>query len=241
MSRQPRRSLLYAPGDNRTKVENAARSAADGVIIDLESTVPTDAKTTARSNVKPFLEDLDFSGKETVVRINSLRSDYWLADLRAAIDAGVETIRLPKVEEPWEVITAVESAGQLTEPSPEFLLQLENPTGFDNGHEIAQTCKQYSQVTGIGIGIGDYTKTIGISDHNPDLRSYLLNQIAMFATVGELDPLGFVHKDIDDLREVVSQARSLGHTGQPISHNVESDEFIRILNEMYPERTKARK
>lgn len=240
MPRQSRRSLQYAPGNIRSKVETAAESAADGVIIDLESTVPESEKANARINLEAFLDEIDFSGKETVVRINSLRSDHWLADIQAAIDADVDTIRLPKVEEPWEVQTAVETAGQMAEPVPEFLLQLENPTGFNNGHEIARICKKYPEVTGIGIGIGDYTNEIGVDDHNADLRSYLLNQITVFATVGEMDPLGFVHKDIDSLREVVAQARALGHTGQPVSHKVESDEFIQILNEMYPERTKRR-
>lgn len=238
MSQPRRRSFLYAPCNRRTKVETAAQSDADGVFLDLESTVPESEKASARANLSTYLEEFDFSGQETVVRINSLRTDHWLADIQAAIDAGVDIIRLPKVEEPWEVKTAVETTGQIADPLPEFFLQLENPTGFNNGHEIARICREYPEVTGIGVGIGDYTKAIGVDDHTVELRSYLLNQIAEFATAGEMDALGFVHKNFDDLREVVKQARSLGHIGQPVSYTVEPDKYIQVLNELYPGRQK---
>lgn len=236
MSRNSRRSLVYAPADRPTSVERAAASDADAVILDLESTVETSAKSEARSNLGGLLADVDFGGKETVVRINGLRTSRWLEDLEASIVAGADAVRLPKIERAEEVERAVEIARQLRDPAPEFLLQLETPRGFLNGADIAATCAGLPAVTGIGVGIGDYTKALGVPDHTPDLRSYLLNEAAAIAVVGRMDPLGYVHKELDDLRSVATRARELGHVGQPVSTTVDLDDFVSVLNEVYGER-----
>ena len=233
MPSRTRRTLQYAPAIYPERVRAAAAGGADAVIVDLESTVPDDRKAEARENLPALFERNDFGGKETVVRINDLRSTEWLADVEAAIDVGVDTLRLPKVEEPWQVRTAVETARQLADPVPEFLLQLETPRGVANGMEIATTCRELPMVTGIGIGMGDYTNALGLSDHTPELRAYLLNRTAMYAQVGEMDALGFVHKELDTLRPIAEQARSLGHVGQPISYKVDAEPFVEILTDVY--------
>lgn len=232
MSRK-RRTLLYAPANRSGKVERAANSDADAVILDLESTVDEAEKDRARSALAPMLSDLAFDGKETVVRINGLRTSRWLGDLEAAIEAGADTIRLPKIEEPGEVETAVRVANQLADPAPEFLIQLETPRGVLNGPDVATACADLPAVTGIGVGMGDYRKSLDVDRHVPDMRSYLLNRIAALATVGGMDALGYVHKERDDLRDVASRARELGHVGQPVSHTVDPDEFVPVLNDVY--------
>jgi citrate lyase subunit beta/citryl-CoA lyase len=228
-----RRTLQYAPAVDDETVKEAAESDADAVILDLESTIDESRKSEARANLASLLSEIDFQGKEIIVRINDLRSSYWLADLEAAITAGADTIRLPKIEESQEVITAVETANQLTEDEPEFLLQLESPQGVLNGDEIAEACSELPQVTGIGIGIGDYTKSLGLNSHTSDLRSFLLNRTAAYASIGNMDALGYVHKDLDTLRQAAKQAKACGHVGQPIAVTDNHDEFISILNEVY--------
>lgn len=233
MAARPRRTLQYAPGDTRSKVQAAADSDADAVIIDLESTVDPAAKDRARDNLASFLDEIAFDDKEIVVRINGLRTDRWVDDLGAALAAGADTIRLPKIEEPEEVIRAVDRANEMGEDRPEFLIQLESPAGVLNGREIAVACADLSQVTGIGVGIGDYTKTLGLDDHTPELRSFLLNRTAAYAAVGNMDPLAYVHKDLDTLRAAATLAKSLGHVGQPVSHTVDIDAFVDVLHDVY--------
>ncbi|RQG95455.1 HpcH/HpaI aldolase/citrate lyase family protein [Natrarchaeobius chitinivorans] len=233
MSRSLRRSLQYAPADNHEKIQFAADSNADGVILDLEHLVPASNKDSARSNLTDVINDTVPESKETVVRINGIDSEFWLADTGAAIDAGADTIRLPKVEQPWEIKTVVETATQLTDSIPEFLVQLETPRGVANGVDIARECGNYSAVTGISLGIGDYTNSIGVEDHTRELRAHLLNRIAEFAAIGDMEALGYVHKDLENLRESAEMARDLGHVGQPVSCKVDSGEFIGVLNDVY--------
>lgn len=230
-----RRSLVYGPADNRELVARAAASRADAVIVDLESTVPEAAKDQARAGLPDLLAEVDFGDTETVVRINGLRTDRWLADLDAAIDAGADTIRLPKVERAGEVERAVDAARQRRDPPPEFLLQLETPRGFLDGASIAATCADLPTVTGVGIGMGDYTKTIGVPRPTDELRAYLFNRTAAIAAAGGMDPLGYVHKELDDLRAVATTARELGHVGQPVSSTVDPEPFVRVLNDVYGE------
>lgn len=233
MPRENRRTLQYAPSLHDGKVEAAAESDADAVILDLESTIDESRKSEARANLEPLLSRINFQGKEVIVRINDLRSSHWLADIDAAISAGADTIRLPKIEKPGEVRMAVETTNQLTDERPEFLIQLESPQGVLNGQEIAEACSEMPQVTGIGIGIGDYTKSLGLNGHSAELRSFLLNMTAAFATVGDMDALAYVHKDLDNLQQAAERAKACGHVGQPIAATENHEEFIAILNEVY--------
>lgn len=235
MTNRRRRTLQYAPANSEEKVRAAAESAADGVILDLESTVEAADKGRAREDLDRLFAEVDFGDKETVVRINGFRSDHWLADLTAAVEAGADTIRLPKIEEPWQIRTIVETTKQLADEVPEFLVQLETPEGILAGEEIAETCGEYPRVTGIGVGIGDYTKSLWLDGHTPDMQTFLLNRIAAFAAVGDMDPLAYVHKDPDTLREAAERAKSLGHVGQPVSHAADTEAFVDVLNDVYSE------
>lgn len=233
MVARSRRTLQYAPGDVPEKVRAAAASDADGVIIDLESTVDDADKDDARDNIETFVGEVDFGGKELIVRINDLRGDRWVDDIKSSVDAGIDTIRLPKIEAPEEVRMAVEQTDAFTETRPDFLIQLETPKGIVYGREIALACAAFPEVSGIGIGIGDYTKALGLTAHTPELRSFLLNMTAAYAHVGNMDALAYVHKDPDDLRAAAELAKSLGHVGQPVSHTVDIDAFIAVLNDVY--------
>ena len=229
-----RRSLVYAPATQPDTATFAANTDADGIILDLESTVDDSEKEHAREQLQTIVDSIDVGTQESIVRINDLRGDRWQDDIRAALDAGVDTLRLPKIESPTEVIQAVSFANGHADYRPEFLLQLETPLGLLNGREIALTSAEFSQVTGIGIGIGDYTTALGLPGHGPELRAFVLNQCAAFAAVGEMDALAYVHKDLDSLREAAALARDLGHVGQPISHAVDVAAFIDILHDIYP-------
>lgn len=233
MPGKQRRTLLYAPADRTGEVEQAAGSDADAVILDLESTVDGGDKGRARGNLEPLLADLDFDGMETVVRINGLRTGRWRGDLEAAIEAGADTIRLPKIERLEEVETAVEAARRAVDRPPEFLIQLESPRGLVNGPDVASACGEEPLVTGIGVGLGDYTTALGVDGHTRELRSFVLNRTAALAAIGDMDALGYVHKDLDTLRRAATLAKELGHVGQPVSSKVPPDEFVEILNDVY--------
>ena len=65
------RSWLFAPGDSDRKMEKAAASPADIVLLDLEDAVTEDAKPKARTMISAFLESQSPAARRRLwIRIN---------------------------------------------------------------------------------------------------------------------------------------------------------------------------
>jgi citrate lyase subunit beta/citryl-CoA lyase len=91
------RSMLFAPGDSRKKMDKAAASPADAVIFDLEDSVAPAAKPAARAAVAAYLKAHGDRSRQTLwVRINPLGTAEALPDLAAVVAGAPEGIILPK-------------------------------------------------------------------------------------------------------------------------------------------------
>ena len=91
------RSWLFAPGDSERKMEKAAASAADIVVLDLEDAVAEDRKFTSRRMVSAFLATAPEEDRSRLwVRVNPLDGPHTLTDLAAVIPAQPGGIMLPK-------------------------------------------------------------------------------------------------------------------------------------------------
>jgi citrate lyase subunit beta/citryl-CoA lyase len=88
------RSFLFVPGDSGRKLEKAAESAADAIIVDLEDSVAPREKARARSIALEFVSG--HAGRGCWVRINPLDTEDALADLRALMPSAPAGIVLPK-------------------------------------------------------------------------------------------------------------------------------------------------
>ncbi len=92
------RSLLFVPADNQACQQKALTLGADAVILDLEDGVAAAAKAQAQQHIAQAAKALRDAGIGVVVRINS----NWRAvmeDLAFAVDADVQAIMVPKVED----------------------------------------------------------------------------------------------------------------------------------------------
>ena len=94
------RSLLFAPGDDRHKIDKAFGSGADAVILDLEDSVALDNKAAARDTTLAGLMDHcdRTGGTRAYVRINALPTGLALDDLSAVVQAKPDGIMLPKAD-----------------------------------------------------------------------------------------------------------------------------------------------
>lgn len=90
------RSWLFAPGDSARKMEKAAASAADIVLLDLEDAVAEAEKPAARVLVHDFLEGRGEDRRRLWVRVNPLDGPHTLADLAAVMPGRPGGIMLPK-------------------------------------------------------------------------------------------------------------------------------------------------
>jgi len=94
MSTLPLRSLLFVPGDSQRKIDRAAESAADAIILDLEDSVHPAAKADARLVVAAALTTSIRSRR--IVRVNALGSAYFQEDIASLRANPPEAIILPK-------------------------------------------------------------------------------------------------------------------------------------------------
>ena len=96
-------ALLFTPGTRLDRAEKAAASGADGVIVDLEDSVPLTDKDRARAEVVAWFTKHQRVGAVPFVsalRVNSPRTPHGLADLDAINAAKVQpdAVVIPKVE-----------------------------------------------------------------------------------------------------------------------------------------------
>jgi len=97
------RSLLFVPGDRPDRMQKAAISGADALILDLEDSVAADRKSDARVHVATFLRREPRSNP-LFVRINPLSSGLSDQDLAAFADVSPDGWVLPKAEGAESVI-----------------------------------------------------------------------------------------------------------------------------------------
>ena len=84
------RSYLFVPGTNETLLAKVFKAGADAVVLDLEDAVAESEKARARTGASAALlrEANAAAGPLTFVRINSLESTHWRADVDAVVDAA---------------------------------------------------------------------------------------------------------------------------------------------------------
>ena len=82
---RPLRSVLWVPGNRERWMQNAPQLGADGLILDLEDSVPHAEKPAARETVAGMMPALAESGLAIFVRANDLASGLIDADLAAVV------------------------------------------------------------------------------------------------------------------------------------------------------------
>jgi citrate lyase subunit beta/citryl-CoA lyase len=217
---RPRRSLLFMPGSNPRALEKARSLPADGLIIDLEDAVATDAKEEARAIVAAALAAGGYGGREVVLRVNPLDTPWGHADLAAAATLPIDAVLLPKVERADRVrltVSLLEALG-----APEKLAvwcMIETPLGILEAPQIAAASPRLAVLV---LGTSDLTKdlhAVATRDRLPLITALGLAMLA--ARAHGLAILDGVHLDLSDeegFALVCLQGRELGFDGKTVIH-----------------------
>jgi citrate lyase subunit beta/citryl-CoA lyase len=125
------------PGDRSRFHEKASQIAADEVMFDLEDSVAPGNKAAAREVVLDSLKRLEFPGKTVAVRVNQRGTQWFEADIEAAVSSSrVATLVLPKVGSADDV-RAVEALLKKLGKSVGLEPQIESAAGLEHAGEIA--------------------------------------------------------------------------------------------------------
>src|SRR5215207_7875557 len=87
-------------------IDKGLSSVADLLFLDLEDAVAPNEKAAARENVIRALKELDWQGKPTFYRMNSLDTPYFYRDVIEVVEEageGLDLILVPKVECPEDL------------------------------------------------------------------------------------------------------------------------------------------
>ena len=239
MTSKPIRSALFVPGSRIDRVPKALATDADVVIIDLEDAVAPSEKQNARSDVAQLLRTTEH--ENILVRVNSIGTEHFDADISAIAGTGILAVIVPKVEAVQDVerinttLLHAENSKKLECGSIPVIALIESAAGVDNISEIARKKTRPSRLYTVAFGAADYTLDLGIemtSDGNELLyaRSRLPIACKAAGLAPPLDtPFMLDLKDLEALKKDATRAKQLGFQGKLCIHPNQVD----IVNEVF--------
>lgn len=228
------RSYLFVPGDSARKIDKAASSGADAIIIDLEDSVAPAHKANALQTTRDFLAERPaLSAPEIWVRINTERADQALAELASLPLAGLRGIFYPKLAD----VRALERVGH-------WLDALETRDGVATGQvrivgivtetpralvatQAGSLADGHLRLRGYSWGVEDLSSALGraplagASDaqqalsHAAQMHCLLL---AAAAGVDAIDGVSTAFKDLSPLVSECERASELGFVAKMAIH-----------------------
>ena len=226
-------------------IEEAAASAADALIFDLEDRVPMDRKGEARSIIPEYIERLK-KNKVIYVRVNSLASGMLREDLEAVMVDGLEGIRIPKVDSPETVkavdtvVSEVESTHGLPPGKIQFCLGLESARAVYLAYEMCSASRRVSSLApGTGKGGDLQTDMAYLWSEEGTETFYIRSKVVLAARAAgipiPLDGAYGTSRSYDPSREEAALIRSaqlgrqLGYRAKICLHASQAEHINRIF------------
>jgi malyl-CoA/(S)-citramalyl-CoA lyase len=230
--------MLFVPATQWPMIEKAAASAADSVCIDLEDSVPADAKEASRANVVRAFTELDFGSRSRMFRMNAVDTSFAYRDLIDVVEAvgdRIDLVMLPKASSAADVVFVDTLLGQI-EAHRRFVrpigieAQIESASGFTWIREIA--CAS-SRLEALIFGAGDYAASmhmpatgIGTFDASDELYPGHRWHAVMHAIVAAartnhlrcMDGPYSSYKDVGGFERACRIARAMGFDGKQCIH-----------------------
>lgn len=214
---RPRRSRLYAPGNNPRLLVGIDIHGADCVLLDLEDSVPPGDKAAARTLVRRLLAAVPFPD-EVWVRINPLDAGG-REDVAEVLEGRPHGVCLPKAE-----------SGEGVRELSKELGKIERRLGFDVGSThimpIIETargvlrCEDVAEaderVVVVAFGAEDYTRDVGARRTNEALL-FARSRVVAAAKAAGVQASDTVYADLANdagLAEECARARDLGFDGK---------------------------
>jgi malyl-CoA/(S)-citramalyl-CoA lyase len=175
--KKAQRSQLALPANRFDFFEKAARSPADAIFLDLEDSVAIEDKHKARDNAVKALNEIDWSDKLMLVRINGLDTQYMYQDLIDIVKhcPRLDRVLIPKVGVAADVyaldmlVTQIEKSIKRTNRLG-FECLIETALGMSNVEQIVASSQR---VEALSFGLADYAASLGtrtstIGANHPD-------------------------------------------------------------------------
>ena len=231
-----RRSMLFLPGNNPNMLINGNCLGADAVIFDLEDAVSPLEKDAARILVRNTLRNIDFTGCETVVRINSIDTIYWKKDLETILPEKPDLILLPKTSVSSDVLVVdeymyeIEKKHGIDEGTVGLIPLIETALGVENSYSIASAS---SRVKALFLGAEDLTADLQCKRTKEGREiEYSRTRLVVAARAAGVDVYDTPFTDVNDDEGIVQDAnvaKGLGFTGKAAI----SPRHVEVINDVF--------
>lgn len=220
-----RRSMMFLNANTPSLLKDPTLYGPDSLIFDLEDAVSVTEKDAARFLLSSALQASDYGDVERIVRINGLETSFYQEDIRCAVFAGCDAIRVPKVEGAKDlqlvsqlVAQAEKESGRLA-GSVLLMAAIESARGVINLREI---CQSTPRLFGVALSGGDYTKDLqtSLSATGVELMGARQELVVMARAFG-LQCFDTVFTDLSDMngfRKEVELIHQLGFDGKSVIH-----------------------
>ena len=227
----PLRTALFVPGNRPDRVDKAVATGADAVIIDLEDAVALTEKEETRPKVRDKV--LTHNGRNIIVRVNALDSQYFRGDIDEVVVKELDCIIVPKVEKKGHIqeinehlLCAEEEKG--IAPGSIFVIPLiESAKAVQNVFQILSETTTPPRVFTAAFGAADYTLDLGIEiTMAGEELSYPRSRISIACRAAGLEPpidtpFMIDLKDIQGLKADAKRAKALGFQGKLCIHPIQ--------------------
>jgi malyl-CoA/(S)-citramalyl-CoA lyase len=247
---KPRRSTLSVPGHIEKMHVKASQRDVDVIMLDLEDSVPMEAKESARTRVIQSIHTLDWQDTTVTVRINGLDTSFGYRDLLEVVETSgprIEAVVVPKVNHPGDIhfvsrmLDGIEAAKRFSSRINIEAI-IESAEGLE---QVSQIAKASDRLIALVFGIVDYSASIGarlvsISGHGekeeeiyPGHRwNFEMSRIVMAAKAHGLLAIDAPYgnfKDPTGLQRSAALACALGYDGKWAIHPDQID----IINQVF--------
>jgi citrate lyase subunit beta/citryl-CoA lyase len=214
------RSLLYVPAHSERFVSKAHERQADAIILDLEDSVPEQAKDDARNGLADAVTMVRRGGATVMVRINS--GERQIEDALAACRAGADALYVPKVQNAKELTTLASVLETVEErasrPPMGFVALIEDPAALLSASAIAMA----PRLVGLSLGGEDLALALGAQPipevlHLPKLLVHYAAKAAGLLSFGLLRSAAD-YSDLAGITAAAREARAHGFDGATCVH-----------------------
>lgn len=231
-----RRSMLFLPGNNPNMLINGNCLGADAVIFDLEDAVSPAEKDAARILVRNTMRYMDFGGCERIVRINSIDTAFWQADLEEILPFKPDLILLPKTGTAADVQAADAYMSEIEEKlgfeknTVGLMPLIETAMGVENAYAIASAS---SRVQALFLGAEDLTADLQCKRTKEGREiEYARTRLVVAARAAGVDVYDTPFTDVNDDEGIVKDtelAKALGFTGKASI----SPRHVEVINQVF--------
>jgi citrate lyase subunit beta/citryl-CoA lyase len=231
------RSALFVPLADERFIARAHERGADALLLDLEDSVPPAQKAEARKRLPDAARALMAKGATVMLRVNSEAANL-ADDLRAAAQARVAAVFLPKVEN----VEQVKAASFLLEGCDAAVVaMLESPASVLDAAAISRAG---GRLAGLAFGSEDYCGLLGIASDQAAL-DWPAQMVAVAARARGLAAFGLPGpvSEIADMQAYVrllTKAKAMGYTGCTCIHPKQVAEANRVYSPSEDELALAR-